>query len=322
MSTCCATFRWLKNGRVYRLLGKCSFLLNLLLMWYILQTHQSSGVSQMLAANHTDTTSSAELLVNRTSIYPGSHCIRERVPRVTHFLETAQYFAFTNKSLARFSEGEISLMRSIPRHFQKADPLLSEALIRVFSSNITDLEIAIPDVFSGFPYYNPANIRWWNSRLDHRQWVRDHADPLRQYFEAHISSPFMHTNKTFCEFLPKIYNTLRMIWEDKDIVILRGKNAQIYKHDIFDNCRSRVVLYAPKEQAWSSYSLMKEELLKQDPTKLFILSVGPTSRVLVYDLVLAGRRALDLGHLSKDYNRYKLNIHNDGDFWIDSGQTF
>lgn len=212
-------------------------------------------------------------------------------------------------------------MQGIPRAFQKAHKTLSSALYTVFSSNLSDLEIGIPDVFSGFPYYNPANTRWWNTKVNHRSWVISHADMTRQYFEAHISSPYMHTDHTHCEFLEKIYNTLRLIWENKDVVLLRGMNNQTYQYDIFNNCRSIVTLFAPSSQAWGKYLELKKMLLKEDPSKLYILSVGPTSRVLVYDLVKEGRRALDLGHLAKDYNRYHLKIHNE-DFWEDTGKPY
>ena len=35
---------------------------------------------------------------------------------------------------------------------------------------------------------------------------------------------------------------------------------------------------------------------------------GPTAKVLVYDLTVAGYRALDLGHLMKAYDFFKRNI--------------
>ena len=94
------------------------------------------------------------------------------------------------------------------------------------------------------------------------------------------------------------------MWRDKDIVILRGNNTQVYDYDIYDTARSQKVIWAPRFQAWDAYEELKEKLMNEDPNKLFILTAGPVAKVLVHDLFKAGRRALDLGHLAKDYDVY------------------
>lgn len=52
--------------------------------------------------------------------------------------------------------------------------------------------------------------------------------------------------------------------------------------------------------------------MKEDPNNLYILSVGHLSKILVYDLVKEGRRALDMGHLAKDYDCYRKNVYISG----------
>ena len=44
--------------------------------------------------------------------------------------------------------------------------------------------------------------------------------------------------------------------------------------------------------------------MEEDPSSLYILAAGTVSKMLVLDLTLAGRRALDLGYLAKDYNLF------------------
>ncbi|KAH7824331.1 putative Glycosyltransferase GT-D fold [Monocercomonoides exilis] len=248
--------------------------------------------------------------------------IRKRIvaaqaPRVTRVLETAQYLSLTNKSLARFGDGEVALILNQKLPFQDPNPELGKRLEQVFVDELPDLLIGIPDVFSWFPPMSERDIMFWNGWNEFRQWLMDHIRMDRQYFAAHITSPYVSTSGTYCELLPQVYSALRDIWRGKDVVIVRGNNSQVYKYDIYDTARSQKVFFAPSKQVWSEYENIKSTLLKEDPSNLFILAVGPLSKVLAYDLVKAGRRALDMGHLAKDYDAWMQNSKVDISFFFD-----
>ena len=129
----------------------------------------------------------------------------------------------------------------------------------------------------------------------------------KQYLCAEISSVYTQTRGSQCQILPLLFETFRKIWEGKDIILLRGDNGQIYEYDIFDTAKSVKIILAPRYQAWDKYEELKQDLLSQDINALYILCAGPVSKVLAYDLTLTGRRALDLGHLAKDYNAFRTN---------------
>lgn len=243
-------------------------------------------------------------------------CNYEAIPYVLDPFSTAQYLLFhPNSSFVRFGDSEILLMNNRSVVFQNNDPMLASKLYKSFSRDHKDFMIGIPDVLSGYPSFLAPHTNFWYNRDFIRQWLLKHAIPKKIYLNPHITGSYpVYENK--CAPLSEIYSTLRQIWKDQDIVLLRGNNTQVYAHDIYDTAKSVTVIYAPRYQAWDDYTRLKEALLKEDPHKLFILTAGPVAKVLVLDLFEHGRRALDLGHLAKDYDTY-LSNKPFGDFFTD-----
>lgn len=233
-------------------------------------------------------------------------CTYLKIPYISPPLETAQYLLHSNKSFIRYGDSEVLLARGKAETFQYADRELAQRLTSIFRSRSDMIVFGIYDTFTNYPMYTHKFTNWWIDYQGHyREWVLENGNLDAQYFSAMISSTYVHTYGTFCALLPLIYRTLREIWNDKDIVILRGDNKQQYQYDIYNNARSQKIILAPRYHAWSAYSELKSKLLEEDSKKLFILTSGPVARVLTFDLAMKGRRALDLGHLAKDYDEYK-----------------
>lgn len=240
------------------------------------------------------------------TLYSHNYCVKHRIPWVASLLETAQYLSFTNKSLVRFGDADINLMDGRAwNQYEPYDPDLAERLLDIFTNPTPNLEIGLPDIFDGFPKTREVDAKYWNKNKRYKHWLDSRVRFDKQYFNTHITSPFVTTYGTYCELIPTIYEYLRNVWLDKDVVILRGQNNQEYTYDVYDTARSQTILYAAGTRAWKQYEFYRDLLMKQDPSKLFIVTIGATAKVLVHDLTKAGRRALDLGHLAKDYNVYK-----------------
>ena len=245
-------------------------------------------------------------------------CTSDSVPRVTGLLETAQYLAFTNSSLLRFGDGEFELIFGYEVPFQKPDPELSRRLNQAFTSQVPELDIAIPDLFNPSTALSNSILHFFYvTRHYEVKWLLKHVNLNRQYFAAHISSPYVSSIDNRCELISHTYKYLRDIWKDKDIVILRANNGQVYDYDVYDTARSQTILYSIPRGTWAQYEELKSELLKQDPNKLYILAVGLISEILVYDLAVAGRRALDMGHLAKDYDIFMKSGKDVDTFYLD-----
>ena len=56
------------------------------------------------------------------------------------------------------------------------------------------------------------------------------------------------------------------------------------------------------------YDKILNSILEKDKNKLVILILGATATVLAHDLSKKGFRALDLGHLGKDYDAFRKKL--------------
>ena len=101
----------------------------------------------------------------------------------------------------------------------------------------------------------------------------------------------------------------REFFKDKKLVLVGCKEAfDSYQFNLFDTAKELVYEYTPNKHAFSKYDEILARLLNYDKKFIHILMCGPTSKVLVADLTKEGFRALDLGHLAKDYDWYYKGI--------------
>ena len=233
-------------------------------------------------------------------------CLYQPIPYVSDMLETAQYLlSHPNTSFIRYGDGEASLILGKSIHFQTAHPDLGRRLLQGLTSPDPNIAIGIPKIFSGPEQLSVREQSWWYNRDQYRQFFLKHANMSRQYFWTSISAAYTSAGNTSCHLLPTLYRTLREIWEGRDIVLVRGENNQRYEYDIYGNAKTQRIIHTNHEDAWGEYETIKERVLSYDPNSwLFIVTCGPACKVLAYDLAMAGRRALDLGHLAKDYEVY------------------
>ena len=251
-------------------------------------------------------------------IYRQYHtCNYQPSPYVHSEIATARLLLASNASFVRFGDLDIDLINGVSWPNQKATPELSQALLRVLHSNISSLYIGLYDTFSFQARTTYKHQDWLLDHDKYRLFLLNHTDFHREYFSTVISSPYVLNKQTTCVPVEAVYQTLRNIWKNKNLIVLRGLNGQRYEYDVYDSAATQKVIYAPRYQAWDAYLRLKHELLDEPEDSLYVLSAGPVAKVLTYDLTLAGRRALDMGHLAKDYNMYRSMIVPDNSFYDD-----
>lgn len=229
------------------------------------------------------------------------------IPFVTNELATAQRLLYSNNSFVRFGDLDIDLINGISWPNQKASKELSSQLSHILTHPIPNLFIGIYDPFSSQSRTPVHHQDWLLDNDRYRQFLLQYTSADQEYLSTIVSSPFILNRNTSCLPVRLIYDTLRMIWKDKDIVLLRGANGQVYDYDVYDTARNQTIIYAPRYQAYQQYQVLLTELMSERADKLYILSAGPVAKLLTYDLTRSGRRALDLGHLAKDYDLYMKN---------------
>jgi len=215
------------------------------------------------------------------------------IPQLASVDETLDELINTEKSFARFGDGELRVMfKGGGMGFQKRDAQLIERLKEVLASCEPNLMIGLIDVFN-----IKAKIfrNYWKGLGKYQKVICQFLDPKQRYYKATATrvSEQRHFQK------------LKKIWQDKKVVTIEGNMCRLgVGNDLFDNVKSLRRILAPAENAFNVYEQILEEALKVEKDALLLIALGPTATVLAHDLCKAGYRAIDIGHLDICYELF------------------
>lgn len=231
-------------------------------------------------------------------------------PIIKTYNETIDELITTNKSFVRFGDGELFLMNDKPIPFQEPNPYLQQRLENIIKSSNKNIMIGIiRRIFYMDAGYNCRNnVKYYDrSKGSHiRRLFENIIDKNQIYYAADITAPFMtYENFDFESY----YNNIQRIWKNKDITIICGvKTFENIDYNIFECSNSLEYQYAPSINAFDKYKEIFINAKKIDKNKLIIIILGPTATILAYDLAKEGFRAIDIGHIAKDYDAYKKKV--------------
>ncbi len=225
-------------------------------------------------------------------------------PNILGIEETRRLIIDEKKSIARLGDGEFSAISGVKRwNFQNASEELGKRMRDVLASDNPGLLIGLnPNFYSSLQ----------NLSEEDADGVRAYMRPMVRRLHAELLS----RDKVYADALfTKIesdedMDTLRMIWKDRDCVIIEGQYTRMgVGNDLLEGARSIKRILAPSESAFDRYDEILSEAQKQPEDSLFLIALGPTATVLAYDLFNSGFQALDIGHLDLIYEKYvrKLN---------------
>lgn len=131
------------------------------------------------------------------------------------------------------------------------------------------------------------------------------------YYSAGITQPYM----SFLQYdFENYYNKLRTLWNNRNILIVCCSGViDNVKYNIFDNALKIDYFRIPSTNAYKDYAKIYSNINNYEKDTLIVLMAGPCAKVLADDLSKDGYRALDLGHLMKDYDWYKKKIERNTD---------
>lgn len=216
-----------------------------------------------------------------------------KLPKVLNLYDSLSALVSSNKSLARFGDGEFKIMMGESINFQKYDPKLAKRLEEVLSNKEENLLVGIPDMFG----YCPSEYfrRVLTSSREHLYRFMNFERP---YCDAFLTRQSKFSSETKGH---DYYNTFKRLWENKDIVIVEGAGSRLgIGNDLFCNARSTRRILCPIKDAFSKYDDILNAC-KNSGGGLFIAALGPTATVLTYDLCQECFRALDVGHVDTMY---------------------
>lgn len=241
--------------------------------------------------------------IKRTMIKNYNRFLKKvRKLNVASFWETIEAVK-KQKSLIRFGDGELTIINGGSIGFQKKDSLLAKRLKEILSSDTPNVIIAIPGPLGGmYSHLSVKAAHWWKTHTDmeYHVWLKQ-LNPHRQYYDSMISRFYVGMKEL--DFSKSVVNALKSIWNDKKLLIVEGFSTRMgVGNDLFDNARSVARILCPSENAFNKYTEILQEVeqmaFKYD---LVLISLGPTAKVLAYDLHKSGLWAIDIGHIDNEY---------------------
>lgn len=218
-------------------------------------------------------------------------------------------------SMVRFGDGEMSIIDGENIKFQKFDEELSKRLKVVLQSRLDNLIICIPDVFNSLNAYNKDVQEFWKRNLlfSRKKWYTLLNNNV--YYNSFITRFYSaYSDKTN---INKMFDKFKLLYKDRECILVEGKYSRLgYNNDLFDNTKSLKRILCPTQNAFTKYNEILDCVKKQPKNKLILVSLGPTAKILVYDLSLLGYQVLDIGHIDAQYEWFnmkangKVNIKN------------
>jgi len=230
----------------------------------------------------------------------------ERQISVLSIDQSLDYLLEKGASVVRFGDGEMDLIagRGIP--YQEYDPELSARLREMMAMESNErLMICLSDVFTGLERYSIDAQNFWKVHLYYH--LPDYVEICRApwYGSTFISRPYIDLeDKT-----PSAgyFAKLKQLWQDKDLLIVEGLTSRSgVGNDLFDGARSIKRIICPSRNAYSKLEAIKQAVREHADNRLILTMLGPAAKVLVYDLVQEGYRALDIGHIDSEYEWFQM----------------
>lgn len=239
----------------------------------------------------------ASYLLYRTGIKKGA-------VKVNTIDETIDELLHTQKSIVRFGDGEITMIRGRDLAFQEVNPDISEGLKRILGYDNEELIVAIPEIFGDLRIYRKDSRYFWKDHLlFSRKVYLECCNDKRTYGNAYISRFYYPMeDKSKCG---QWIECMKQIWKDKDVVVVEGERTHNgVGNDLLDSARSVERIIGPSTQAYAKVDEIMECCREYPKDRLFLISLGIAAKFLTEKLFNEGYRVLDIGHLDMEYEWY------------------
>ncbi|MGP9787605.1 GT-D fold domain-containing glycosyltransferase [Glutamicibacter sp. 287] len=210
--------------------------------------------------------------------------------QVMSFRESLNVLATTDKSLARFGDGEFRLMQlsDFNLRFQANSPDLQVALREVFTSENDKLLIGFPQLFRDAHWSGVYQELWPN--------LKELILSSQSFANAHMTRP-----QAFSVLGDEAVRLWRKVWEGKKVVFVTGADSRFELiPELFDNLAGHETVLSKSVDAYTDLPRLTETLSDTN-ADMVLIALGPSGTILASKLANLGVRALDIGHLPNSY---------------------
>jgi len=225
--------------------------------------------------------------------------LNKNVPKVKDINETIDLILKGN-SIIRFGDGEFRLINGFSIPYQKYTKDLKKRLKQIFQKKINNLLVGLPETFSNLNQFTFSEIIFWRKYMvKNRISIYNLINLKNIYVSAFFSRPYLrYKNK---KNTSQIFNKIKKIWNKKNILIIEGNGTRIgIGNNLLNNTLGIKRIICPNVNAFDKYNQILETALKYK-SDLILIALGPTAKILTYDLTKQGRQTIDIGHLDIEY---------------------
>lgn len=229
------------------------------------------------------------------------HKILKNRIRVYSVDETIEELLTTNKSLVRFGDSDIALLRGKSEARQQAYQTLSDDLKRILRYEYDELMVAIPDIFNGVEQYHQKGKKFWKDQLLITRKIYEKECNLdRVYGNAFVTRCYyLYKNKDHTD---KYFQKFQQLWQGKDVVMVEGETSHFgVGNDLFDTAASIERIIGPSKNAYVKIAEIEKICKRYPKDRLFLVSLGAAAKPLAEKLFLNGYRVIDVGNLDMEY---------------------
>lgn len=230
--------------------------------------------------------------LNRIKIYNGQETIKKIIK--------------DKCSIARFGDGEFSLMAGKDTGFQKSNEEIINKLKNIIKNTEPGLLVGIP---YGWKY--PWNLKyqafeyWGGYLMRNFKTIQPYLNKATKYYDSLFTRFYIdYRTPNNAKAILKLVNR---IWESRNVCIIEGEYSRLgVGNNLFDNAKCIKRIICPSQNAFNVYDRIINEANKFPKDTLFLLALGMTATCLAYDLHIAGYQAIDIGHIDIEYEWFKI----------------
>jgi hypothetical protein len=217
--------------------------------------------------------------------------------------ETLEVIGKSDKSFIRLGESEFLLMMGNSVPSQQYDEKLAKRLMKLLALNDDRINI-------GVPYYYAYPVKYLTQYIGiraesiavQRRFLFRHSNKNVKYIDAGFTQAY-HLYEEY-DF-ESHFNKIKGLLKDKAVTLICGEGTlERIDYKLLDVCGLVEYIYAPATEAYGSYDRLLNTAISIDKNRLVCVSLGPAAKPLAYDMIKAGYKVWDIGHLLKDYDTY------------------
>lgn len=229
--------------------------------------------------------------------------------------ESLDFILAYQPSVARFGDGEMDIVAGHGIPYQDYDETLASQLRHIMGQESSEnFLVCLSDVFEGRERYNSNFSFFWDGHLERFGHLYEEICKAPWYGSTFISRPYIDLEDK--SPATSSFAKLKQLWQDRDILIVEGATSRSgVGNDLFAQAKSVSRIICPSKNAYAHYDEIASAIRQYGKDKLVLLMLGPTAKVLSYNLSREGFWTIDLGHIDSEYEwflmgaTHKVKLH-------------